>query len=718
MAPDEAEVAAAGNTRTVTVALVGNPNCGKTTLFNRLTGLKKSTGNYPRVTVSTAAHEFVHRGVKIRLVDLPGIYSLNSRSPEERIGRDFIQDKNPDIVLNMLDAGNLDRSLFLTTQLIEMGCLRVYALNMIDEARRRGITLDTEGLASMLGGPVVETTASKGEGLERLLDAIVDMADAKAPPNSLTINYDKHLENAIGRMQALINELHPGMPEVKHSRWLAIKLLEGDDDVLRKEADHAHLVEMMRRLRYDLERTHGDQAEIMIADSRYGFIHGLLAEARTVAHDQNARLDPTRRIDQIMLHRIIGVPLFIGLLWVMFEATFVLGAYPMDMIDAGMTALSALVGGIIPPGIAHDVIVNGILAGVGGTIVFLPNVVILFFFMAVFSESGYLARTTFLLDRLMHPFGLHGKAFIPLVMGFGCNVPAIMATRTIESARSRLIAILITPFMACSARLPVFILFAGAFFSEWAGSVVFGMYMLSIFVAVTSSILISRFVVHGGHEPFVMELPPYRLPSIRAVFFHMWDNALEFLQKVGGVIVIGSMVIWFLQAFPRDVAWTMDYDAEITRLQAETQSAGRDKAITALEVGKDKEKLENSYLARASIAVTPLFAPIGFGWKDTTAIMTGFLAKEVVVASYSVLYAQTRDPNSPGLRSALAKAMSPTTALAFMVFALLYSPCLSTIAVIRRETGTIRWAVFSVLFSFSLAWFLAFGVAIVGGIFT
>lgn len=704
------------NGRVITVALVGNPNCGKTTLFNRLTGLNESTGNYARVTVSAKAHEITHKGVRLRLVDLPGLYSLNSRSPEERTGRDFIQDQNPDIILNILDAGSLDRSLFLTTQLIEMGCARVYACNMIDEARRRGIVLDTLGLTSMLGGPVVETTAVTGNGLDHLLDAIIAAAAAPAPANPMIITYDPHLERAIRRVTRMIDDLHPGEMDTRWSRWLAIKLLEGDDDVLRQEADHDALIETVQRLRQDLRRTHGDDPGIMIADARYGFIHGFLAEVRSVSADGHHRLDPTRRIDAVMLHRVWGVPLFIAALWVMFETTFVLGTYPTGWIDSAMKAVTAWVADVIPPGLAHEVIVNGILAGIGGTIVFLPNVIILFFFMALFSESGYLARTTFLIDRVMHPFGLHGKAFIPLVMGFGCNVPAIMATRTIESPRSRLIAILITPFMACSARLPVFILFAGAFFSEWAGTVVFAMYMLSIAIAITSSVLIGKFVVGGGSEPFVMELPPYRVPRARSVFFHMWDNAAEFLHKVGGVIVVGSMVIWFLQAFPREVSWSRDYDGEAARLETQAPSPERDDAIAALDAARKKEKLESSYLARASIAISPLFAPLGFGWKDTTAILTGFVAKEVVVASYSVLYAQTRDPESPGLRSALGETMSSLTAFAFMVFALLYSPCLSTIAVIRRETGRWRWAGFSVAFSFTLAWSLAFAIVAVGSL--
>jgi ferrous iron transport protein B len=508
-------------TRTVTVALVGNPNCGKTALSNKLTGFTDSVGNYPRVTVTKRMRELVHRGWSIRLVDLPGIYSMTSQSPEERIGRDFIQDERPDIVLNVLDAGNLDRSLFLTTQLIEMGRPRVYALNMADEARRKRQVVDVNALSSMLGGPVVQTVALTGEGLGALLDAVVEVAARQAGDEPMAIAYDLHLEQAIERVSNLVAELHPGALEEIQSRWLSIKLLEGDDEMLRREGEHEHLIEMVRRERYDLSRTHGEECEVMFADARYGFIHGLLSEARQTIEDPARRLDATRIVDSVFLHRTLGLPLFVGLLWFMFDTTFTLGTYPMDWIDAGVVWISDVVSATLPAGLFHDVVVDGILAGVGGTIIFLPNIVILFFFMAVMSETGYLARTAFLLDRVMHTFGLHGKAFIPLVMGFGCNVPAIMATRTIESPRARLIAILVNPFMCCTARLPVFILFAGAFFPNYAGTVVFAMYMLSIVVAMGAAVFIGRTVVGGANEAFVMELPPYRVPTLKAVVFHM-----------------------------------------------------------------------------------------------------------------------------------------------------------------------------------------------------
>ncbi|MBF0249187.1 MAG: ferrous iron transport protein B [Alphaproteobacteria bacterium] len=704
--------------KTITVALVGNPNAGKTTLSNALTGAKDSVGNYPRVTVSKRAREIQHKGWTIKLVDLPGIYSLTSQSPEERIGRDFIQDERPDIVLNVLDAGSLDRSLFLTTQLIEMGRPRIYALNMVDEMRKKGYSIDTASLSSMLAGPVIETVATKKQGVTELLDAVVAIADSgQLDDKPLQVPYDGHLEDAIDRVQKTVAELHPGEFESVQSRWMAIKLLEGDDEMLRREGEHGLLIEMVRRERFDLSHTHSDEVEIMFADARYGFIHGLLSEVRTRSLDPERRLSQTRLLDGVLLHRTLGLPLFLFFMWLMFETTFTVGAYPMDWIDAGVGVFSETVAGILPDGMVKDLIVDGIIAGVGGTIIFLPNIVILFFFLAFFSESGYLARSAFLLDRVMHTFGLHGKAFIPLIMGFGCNVPAIMATRTIESEKARLIAILVNPFMCCSARLPVFILFAGAFFAQWAGTIVFMIYMLSIVIALGSAIFLSKYVVRGGDEAFVMELPPYRMPSLSAVLYHMWDKAKDFLKKVAGVILVGSTVLWFMQAFPKEVAWSVDYDTQFAALEAQAESAERDAAIAKLANEQGREHLEKSYLGTVAHTVAPIFAPLGFDWRDTTAILTGLVAKEVVVASYAVIYAQgaeeTEESNS--LREALAANMNPVVALAFMVFILIYAPCVATIAVIRREAGGWHWVGFSVAFSMSLAWLLAFGITTIGG---
>ena len=700
--------------RTLTVALVGNPNSGKTTLSNSLTGAHDSVGNYPRVTVTSRVREIQHKGWTFRLVDLPGIYSLTSQSPEERVGRDFIQDERPDIVLNVLDASSLDRSLFLTTQLIEMGRPRIYALNMADEMREKGHRVDKQAMASMLEGPVVEIVSTTGEGMEALLDAIVTVAEGDLKDRPLKVRYDIHLEDAIERVQRLVVDLHPGTYEAEQSRWMAIKLLEGDDEILRREGEHDPLMEMVLRERSDLANSHGKDAAVMFADSRYGFIHGFLSETRQITEESGKRLGLTRKLDSILLHPTMGLPLLLCLMWLMFETTFTVGAFPMGWIEAGIGGFSGIVSSVLPDGMLKELIVDGIIAGVGGTIIFLPNIVILFLFLAFFSESGYLARTAFLLDRMMHMFGLHGKAFIPLVMGFGCNVPAIMATRTIESERSRLIAILINPFVACSARLPVFVLFAGAFFAQWAGTVVFLMYMLSISVALGAAVFLGRFVLRGETEPFVMELPPYRMPSLRAVLFHMWEKASDFLRKVASVILVGSIVLWFMQAFPKQVDWSIDYDSRIASLQVQAPNDVRDDAIDTLQRQQAKEHLEKSYLGRTALAVAPLFKPLGFSWQDTVAILTGVVAKEVVVASYAVIYAQGN--GSAGLRDALAGTMTPLVAVAFMAFVLLYAPCLATIAVIRRETNSWRWAAFSIVFSMSLAWLLAFSIITIGGL--
>ena len=704
--------------RVITVALVGNPNSGKTSLSNSLTGQRDSVANYPRVTVAKKERLIEHAGWALRLVDLPGVYSLTSQSAEERAARDFLQDDTPDIVLNVLDAGNLERSLFLTTQLIEMAIPRIHALNMIDEARRKGIRIDASTMATMLDGPVVETDSTNGEGMAALLDYIVQVASSEPANSSMTIPYDHHLEEAIERVQGYVDELHPGILETIQSRWLAIKLLERDDELLHREEDHSQLIATVQKECADIVESHDEEAAILLAGARYGFIHGLLSEVREFPDDLAARLDETRAIDRLLLHPVLGLPIFLGLMWLMFETTFTLGTYPMDWIDATVLWISDWVSGLLPAGLIHDVIVDGALAGVGGTIIFLPNIVILFFFLAFFSESGYLSRSSFLLDRIMHTFGLHGKAFIPLVMGFGCNVPAIMATRTIESQRSRLITILVAPFMACTARLPVFILFGGAFFAELAGTMVFVMYMLSIVFAMGAAVLLSKTIITGESEAFVMELPPYRIPTLKTVTYHMWEKASEFLKKVAGIILVGSIVIWFLQEFPRDVEYSVDFDAQISALAEQPASEEREQTIFMLRRTQMQEHLAKSILGQISLAVTPVFEPLGFNWKDTVAILTGLVAKEVVVASYAIIYSQGSDSNeeSIGLREAIAGTMTPLLAFAFMVFALLYAPCLATMAVIRRETGSWRWVGFSVAFSFSVAWTMAYGIVTIGGI--
>ncbi|MBF0588335.1 MAG: ferrous iron transport protein B [Magnetococcales bacterium] len=708
--------------KTITVGLIGNPNCGKTKIFNRMAKAHADVGNYPRVTVEVEKKQFQHQGWTITLVDLPGVYALTSQSQEERASRDFLYSGQVDLLINVLDAGNLERALFLTTQLLEMGKPTLFVLNMIDEARRKGLSFKLNDLSSMLNGPVVETDANRGEGIPALLDAVVaQAAKMEKDVRPLRITYDSHLEMAVDKIKGLIRDLHPDEMNDAQCRWLAIKLLEGDDELIRQESDHEHLQEMVRRMRYDLSRHHGDSCEMMFANGRFGFIHGLVSEAVSQSIDFDTRRDMTRLLDALFLHRSLGIPLFFGMMWLMFETTFSLGELPAGWIESGVSLISGWVGGMMPDGLLRDLMLEGVITGMGAVIVFLPYILILFFFIAFFSETGYLARSSFLLDRAMHVFGLHGKAFIPLVMGFGCNVPAVMATRTIESPQSRLIAILINPFMSCAQRLPAFILIAGAFFAESSGLAIFLIYMTSIGVAMGASVILSRFVIRGGGESFVMELPPYRLPTMGAVLYHMWDKAYDFVRMVGGVIVVGSVIIWFLQAFPQNVQLSQDYNALIAKVEQSQSLTPKQirHELTELKRTKKQEEMEKSYLGQTGMAVSPIFAPLGFDWKDTVAIISGFFAKEVVVASYAVLYNEddSEETGSEGLRQALSKAMSPVTAAALMVFLLLYSPCLSTFAAIKREASW-GWAGFSLVFSLAMGWSLAYLVVVVGTLLT
>lgn len=691
-------------TKTATLALVGPPGSGKASLFNLLTGENGPAGKTACGTASKRTGEIVHNGWHLTIVELPGLSSLTSLSPEDRVSRDFLQDESPDLIVNLLDTRALEPSLYLTTQLIELGIPRVHALNTVGQGSNEGDAFKIEDLAAMLGGPVVRTVARRGGDVSALLDAATrvlsgDPPDLRPdPPDSpLMLRYDSHLEAAIGRVRALVADLHPRALTDTESRWLSIKLLEGDDEIVRREKDHEDLIALVNQERETLAATHGKTVTTMFADSRYGFINGLLMECRDVSAASTERLKVSGALDRVLMNRWLGFPLFIAIMWGMFETTFTLGEIPMGWIEAGVAWVSGAVAATVPEGLLHDMLVDGLIAGVGGTIIFLPNIVILFCLLAFLSESGYLARTTFLMDRVMHMFGMHGKSFIPLVMGFGCNVPAIMAARTIESPRARLIAVLVTPFIACSARLPVFILIAGAFFAEWAGTVVFLMYVLSIACAMLAAVMLNKMLVRGHAEPGVMDLPPYRLPSIRTILYHMWESASEFLKKVAGIILIGSVLIWFLQAFPQTTP---------------------DDSLAGDPTAQAMVQLENSYLGQASQAIAPVFAPLGFDWEESVAIMTGLVAKEVVVASFAVIHAQAEDtpPESRDLRAALAGSMTPVVAFGFMVFVLLYSPCVATIAVIRRETGRWGWVAFSFGFSFVFAWTLTFLIVTVGGL--
>ena len=706
----------------IRAALIGNPNTGRTTLFNKITGEKQATGNYARVTISKNSHIIEHQGVQIELIDLPGVYMLNSKTDEEKITRDLLRKEQPDIVINVINAGNMERNLMLTTQLIEMGLPRIFVLNMKDEAERQGVQIDNQALSSLLGGPIVETVGRDGTGLDQLLDEIVRYSsDGQKPCSTVKIGYDSHLEESINQTTQYLNDLHPDSMSPEQCRWTAIKLLEGDTEIMEDEHDHAQLIEHVQQVRSTLHQQHDESAESLVLSGRYGFINGLLEEVRHLEIDTLMnRVNVTRAIDGLLLNRLLGLPLFLALMWVMFETTFTLGAYPMDWIDAGVGALSDGLSGILPDSMFKDLLINGIIAGMGGTIIFLPNIVILFFFIALFSETGYMARGAVLVDRMMHNFGLHGKAFIPMITGFGCNVPAIMATRTIENPKDRLVAILVNPFMSCSARLPVFVLFSGAFFAESAGTVLFSVYMASIAIALLTALVLSKTIIKGANTaPFLMELPPYRAPTWGSIWIHMGRSGAEFIKKVTGVILVGSIIIWFLQTFPQEITMSQDYDGQISSLQSQPENDLRDKQITELERAQEIEIQQGRYLGQVGSVVQPLFAPLNFDLNASIALLTGFVAKEVVVATFGVLYSHGEEvtEENRGLRESLAASMTPMTAIAFMIFTLLYVPCLATIAVLYKETQSLKWTAFSIGLSLTLAYSLALLATSVGGTF-
>lgn len=668
------------------VALCGNPNAGKTSLFNALTGSRQHVGNWPGVTVEKKEGHASFGGYVIRVVDLPGVYSLSALSMEEIITRNYIIHENPDVVINVIDSTNLERNLYLTTQLIELGCKAVVALNMSDEARHKGIAIDTAMLSRLLGMPVVETVGSVGTGTRDLLRAAVAIREAQEPlSRHIHINYGTDVEEEIQKIQQELRK-DPVLTGLYSTRWFAVKLLEHDDQVTRQIVTRSSFKDdILRQVgsgHARIEKIVNDESETILADARYGFIKGVLAE--TYRHRTVNRLEISGRIDRFLTNRILGIPILIGLLWVMFQATFTLGAYPMEWIKEMVALFSNFVSGIMPEGILRDLVVDGIIAGLGGILVFLPNILILFFFISLFEDTGYMARAAFVMDRLMHAFGLHGKSFIPIIMGFGCNTSAIMSARSLENRSDRMITILINPLISCSARLPVYILLAGTFFGKHAGNVIFAVYLTGIVLSILIGQLFRKTIFKGEAAPFVMELPPYRVPRLESIVIHMWDKGSIFLKKVGGVILIAAILIWFMTAFPRPAALPDD-------------------------VGK-KDVMAESYAGRIGRALEPVIRPLGFGWKEGVALLSGVAAKEIVVSTFGILYQGDGQVNheSEGLHRSLRESMTPLAALSFMLFTLIYIPCIGALGVMYRELGSLRWTLFAVAYSLSLAWMVSF----------
>ena len=712
----------------LTIALSGNPNAGKTTIFNNLTGTHQKVGNWPGVTVEKKEGRISKNGYDLKIVDLPGTYSLTPFSIEEIIARDFILDSHPDVVVDIIDASNLERSLYLATQIRELDCKVIFALNMADLARSRGTSIDADKLNELLSVPVVFTVGNKNKGVDTLLETAIELAESGAAvPESRRVKYSNDIEQAIQRLQQLIEDKTGGTLGY-NPRWTAIKLLEDDkiikERIVQKASDSSGIILQATQIqRQHLSDLFDEDPQIVMTAERYGFSAGIVKEVQRTTTRQ--RVDISRNIDLVLTNRFIGFPLFILFIWAMFQLTFTLGEYPMEWIDAGVGLASTVLARALPDNMLKDLLVNGIVAGVGSVIVFLPNILILFFCIAIFEDTGYMSRAAFLMDKIMHLIGLHGKSFIPMLMGFGCNVPAIMSARTLESEKDRILTILITPFMSCSAKLPVYIVLAGTFFGPRAGTVIFGVYLLGILLSVLSGRLFRSTLLRGADAPFVMELPPYRMPMLKSLMIHMWDRSKIFLKKMTGIILAGSIVIWALSSFPRDIQYSRDYDAEINQIEAtleEQQSRlnASDKEIfenikgakiDSLKHARDAERTEASFIGRIGKAIAPLFEPLGIDWRGGVSLVTGFVAKEIVVSTLGVLYAVGEDDDPDALRKTLlASGMTPLTGLAMMVFVLLYLPCLATVAAIRRETGSWKWMAFSITYNTVTAWLVAFGV--------
>ncbi|MGB2689467.1 MAG: ferrous iron transport protein B [Desulfobacterales bacterium] len=710
----------------LSIALAGNPNSGKTTIFNNITGTRQKVGNWPGVTVEKKEGNINKSGYDLKIIDLPGTYSLTPFSIEEIVARNFILDERPDVVIDIIDASNLERSLYLATQLREIDCKVLFALNMADVARTRGIKIDEKKLSELLSVPVVFTIGNKNKGIETLLKKAIELAESDdVIPKKRKVKYSKDIEDSISKIERFI-ENHAADSIPYNIRWTAIKLLEDDKIVKERVLEKTGKIgeDILREIdnqRKFLVDRFDDDPEIVMTDERYGFIAGIIMEALTTSTKQ--RVDISRNVDLVLTNRFVGFPIFIFFIWAMFQLTFSLGAYPMDWISSGINLFSTLLAHLLPDNIFKDFLINGVIAGVGSVMIFLPNILILFFCIALFEDTGYMSRAAFLMDKIMHLIGLHGKSFIPMLMGFGCNVPAIMASRTLESEKDRILTILITPFMSCSARLPVYIILAGAFFGAKAGTVIFGIYLLGIILSIITGRLFRSTLLRGADAPFVMELPPYRIPMIKSLMIHMWDRSKMFLKKMGGYILVGSVVVWTLTAFPHNISYSKNYDLEIeqvkTYFQTEIDAAQesdkvllaqkRDVAVSELITEKKAEKAEKSFMGRIGKVVAPIFSPIGIDWRASVALLTGFVAKEIVVSTMGILYAADDRENSEALKNALlSSGMTPIAALAMMVFVLLYMPCIATLAAIRRETASLNWMIFSISYSTLLAWGMAF----------
>lgn len=698
---DQSLPAHVGNT--INVALIGNPNCGKTSLFNFASGAHGHVGNYSGVTVDASEARATCDGFVFNLTDLPGTYSLSCYSPEELYVREHLMKRHPDVVINVIDSSNLERNLYLTTQLVDMNVRMVCALNMYDEFERRGDTLDTQTLSTLFGVPFVCTSFKSGRGVQELFREVISVfEDCNASVRHIHINHGHEIESGIAHIQQYLKR-NAVVRTLFSTRYMAIKLLEHDDRAEAYVAKMENAKEIMAardaaELRVKEEKKTDSETAIM--DAKYGFIHGALTEAGFRQGTKEDTYRMTHFIDDVLSNKYLGFPIFFLILYVMFQTTFSLGQYPMDWIESAVSWLGEQASALMSEGPLRSMLVDGVIGGVGAVIVFLPQILILYFFISLMEDSGYMARAAFIMDKLMHKMGLHGKSFIPLIMGFGCNVPAIMATRTIESRRSRLITMLILPFMSCSARLPIYIMIIGTFFAaQYRSWVMIMLYVIGVIVAIIVSKVFSSFVVKGEDTPFVMELPPYRWPTPKAIGRHTWEKGKEYLKKMGGIILVASIVVWALGYFPHD------------------------------ESLSPVQQKEQSYIGSIGKAVEPVFELQGFNWKLDVSLIAGVGAKEIVASTIGVIYSgddSFGDDDSfsddtakySRLRNQmLADGITPLAAFSYLLFVLLYFPCIATVIAIRNETGSWSWAAFSAFYTTAIAWIVSMLVYQIGSLF-
>ena len=726
------EIKPKSNSKEITVALVGNPNSGKTTLFNRASGAHEHVGNYGGVTVDIKDAKFKQGGYTFKIVDLPGTYSLSAYTPEELFVRKYLVEEKPDIIINVVAASNLERNLYLTTELIDLQAPMIIDLNMYDELKASGSEFDHQKLSRLLGIPIIPTVSRSGVGITDLFDTVIRVYEDREPViRKIKISYGNEMENSISRLNILIDK-EKNATGIYPTRYVSIKLLEKDPDIKKYVKalypNSEIILETATNEISTIEKSLSEDSESIVTNARYGFVAGALKET---FKEKINEADSTRIIDSIVTNKYIGFPIFFIFMWIMFECTFRLGGYPMEWIESGVEWLGNFVRGFMPDGMLKDLIVDGIIGGVGGVIVFLPNILILYAFISFMEDSGYMARAAFIMDKVMHKMGLHGKSFIPLIMGFGCNVPAILATRTIESKNSRMITMLINPFMSCSARLPVYLLFVGIFFKTNAGLVLFGLYLSGILLAVISARLFRKFLFSGEDTPFVMELPPYRMPTIKSVLIHMWDKSQQYLKKMGGIILIASIIIWFLGYFPLNETKNSEFDNQIETVenhytQNQITENEKDEKVTQIEEDRNMYHSENSYIGRIGHFVEPAVRPLGFDWKVGVAIVSGMAAKEVVVSTLGVLYTGNPDEdNQVSLQERLLSStnsdgqpsFTPLVVISLLLFVLIYFPCIATIAAIKEESGSWKWALFSIVYSTGLAWLVSFAVFQIGSLF-